>query len=48
MATKYRDEGGAPRTYCKFLGKMVTLDYCKGECTDRDPTFERKREPEDK
>lgn len=32
-----RDTGGSPRVYCKFLGKMVEIEYCKKECPDRMP-----------
>ncbi|MDI6761047.1 MAG: hypothetical protein QMD05_09490 [Candidatus Brocadiaceae bacterium] len=34
---KYRDEGGVQRIYCKWLARMVELDFCKKECTDRMP-----------
>ena len=37
MAKRYRDKGGLPRVYCKFLGRVVELDYCKKECSDRTP-----------
>ncbi len=30
---------GEGQVYCKWLGKMVELDFCKKECTDRMPIW---------
>ena len=35
MAEKYRDKGGVQRVYCKFLARVVEMEYCQKECTDR-------------